>query len=58
MDPKTGFHEMRTNPRDIDKGASNTKYDQFKYLVKLMGPCNAPATFVTLRNEVLAGFIY
>lgn len=57
LDLKTGFHQIRIRPEDIEKTAFNTKYGQFEYLVMPMGLCNAPATFVSLMNEVLSDYI-
>ncbi|MEM7375746.1 MAG: reverse transcriptase family protein [Bacteroidota bacterium] len=52
MDLKTGFHQIRVKPRDIEKTAFNTKYGQFEYLVMPMGLCNSPAPFETLTNSI------
>lgn len=40
LDLKTGFHQIRVDPKEIEKTAFNTKYGQIEYLVMPMG--NAP----------------
>jgi hypothetical protein len=49
---KTGFHQIRLRPGDIEKTAFNTKYGQLEYLLMPMGLCNAPETFQTLMNNI------
>ena len=36
MDLKTGFHQIRVKPEDIEMTAFNTKHGQFEYLVMPM----------------------
>jgi Reverse transcriptase (RNA-dependent DNA polymerase) len=36
LDLKTGFHQIRLKPEDVEKTAFNTKYGQFQYLVMPM----------------------
>lgn len=57
MDLKTGFHQIRVKPEDIEKTAITTRYGLYEFLVMPMGLCNAPATFQSLTNEIFYDYM-
>lgn len=52
LDQKTGFHQIRIKPEDIEKAAVKTRYGLFEILVMPMGLYNALTTFQTLMDSV------
>lgn len=52
LDLKTGFHQIRICPNEVEKTALKTKYGHFEFLVMPMGLKNAPETVQALMNSI------
>ena len=57
LDLRQGYHQILIHPPDIEKTAFRTRYGHFECTAMSFGLTNAPATFMTLMNDVLRPFL-
>lgn len=52
LDLQSGYNQVRMNPESIPKTAFTCRYGHFEFMVMGFGLTNAPATFMSLMNDV------
>ena len=57
IDFRLGYDQIRIAQGDEEKTTCRTRYGSFEFLVMPFGLCNAPATFMTLMNNIFHEYL-
>src|SRR5438132_7214080 len=57
IDLYSGYHQIHIKEEDIYKTAFRTRYGHYEFFVLPFGLTNAPATFMTLMNDIFREYL-
>jgi hypothetical protein len=57
IDPREGYHQVRTKEEDVHKKTFRTRYGHYEFVVVPFGLTNAPVVFMCLMNDIFINYL-